>query len=172
MAERKPAKGKTKKFSNFFRSPLFKILLSILLFFFIGTSAIVLYYYNYYSRIIDRKLSGEIFKSTAQIYAAPYRIYPGEKLSPDEVVLRLQRAGFDPADKGNSEDGLYEVAANKVTIRPKAGDAMRLEFVKNSLARIVKTPGGEAPEAWLPAELVTNLSDASREKRRIVEYND
>src|SRR5438874_13838119 len=120
MAERKPQKAQKSKparISNFFRSPLFKILLSIFLFFFIGTSAIVLYYYNYYSRIIDRKLSGEIFHSTAQIYAAPYRIYPGQKLAPEDVVLRLQRAGFDLSDKGRSEDGLYEVAANKITVR-------------------------------------------------------
>ncbi len=172
MAERKPQRAKTKKFSNFFRSPLFKILLSIFLFFFIGTSALVLYYYNYYSRVIDRKLSGEIFKSTAQIYAAPYRIYPGQHLTEDDAVMRLQRAGFDSAEKGDSEDGLYEVGANKVTIRPKAGDAMRLDFSKNTLTRILKIPGGEAAEAWLPAELVTNLSDQTREKRRIVEYND
>src|ERR1700752_465376 len=128
MAEGKPQKTKKRTISNFFRSPLFKILLSIFLFFFIGTSALVLYYYNYYSRVIDRKLSGEIFKSTAQIYAAPYRIYPGEPLAPDDVVLRLQRAGFDSVEKGNSDDGLYEVAANKITIRPKAGDTMRLDF--------------------------------------------
>src|SRR5436309_15652546 len=108
MAERKPQKGNIRKFSNFFRSPLFKILLSIFLFFFIGASALVLYYYNYYSKIIDRKLSGDIFKNTAQIYAAPYRIYPGQKLAPDEVVLRLQRAGFDTPDK-TSEDGAYEI---------------------------------------------------------------
>src|SRR5215470_17695170 len=112
MAEPKPRRAK--KFSNFFRSPLFKILLSIVLFLFIGASALVLYYYNYYSRIIDRKLSGEIFKSTAQIYAAPYRIYPGQKLGPDDVVLRLQRAGFDSADKGASDDGLYEVNGNRI----------------------------------------------------------
>src|SRR5213593_5169519 len=100
MAERKPHKqapSTKEKFSYFFRSPLFKALLSIFLFFFIGTSALVLYYYNYYSRIIDRKLSGEIFKNTAQIYAAPYRIYPGQRLALNDVVLRLQRAGFDPA---------------------------------------------------------------------------
>src|SRR5438034_9008924 len=105
MAERKPPRARTKKFSNFFRSPLFKILLSILLFLFIGTSAIVLYYYNYYSRIIDRKLSGDIFKSTAQIYAAPYRIYPGQKLSSADAVIRLERAGFDTAEKLVSDDG-------------------------------------------------------------------
>src|SRR5256885_5726168 len=100
MAERKPQSIRKARLSNFFRSPLFKVLLSIFLFFFIGPSAIVLYYYNYYSKIIDRKLSGEIFKNTAQIYAAPFRVYPGQKLSPEDVVLRLQRAGFDTADKG------------------------------------------------------------------------
>src|SRR5436853_1039069 len=172
MAERKPQSIRKARLSNFFRSPLFKILLSIFLFFFIGTSAIVLYYYNYYSRVIDRRLSGEIFKNTAQIYAAPYRIYPGQKLAADEVVLRLQRAGFETTDKGSSEDGVYEGSGNKIIMRPKTGDAMRLEFAKNSLTKIQKVPGGETEEAWLPAELVTNLSDQTREKRRIVEYND
>src|SRR5262252_10527552 len=124
MAERKPQKpkpSKREKVTNFFRSPLFKVLLSIFLFFFIGTSAFVLYYYNYYSRIIDRKLSGEIFKNTAQIYAAPYRIFPGQKLTPEEVTARLVRAGFD-SQSGGSDDGSYEVNGNKISIKPKAGD--------------------------------------------------
>src|SRR5215510_6742035 len=124
MAERKPPTGMARKFSNFFRSPLFKVLLSIFLFFFIGTSALVLYYYNYYSRIIDRKLSGEIFKNTAQIYAAPFRIFPGQKLTPEEVTARLVRAGFD-AQSGGSDEGSYEINGNKISIKPKAGDAMR-----------------------------------------------
>src|SRR5947208_6441266 len=125
MAERKPQSIRKARLSNFFRSPLFKILLSIFLFFFIGTSAIVLYFYNYYSRIIDRRLSGEIFKNTAQIYAAPSRVYPGQRLVLDDVVVRLQRAGFGPSDKaGTDDDGAYEVKGNKVTIHPKIGDAL------------------------------------------------
>src|SRR5215467_8731565 len=133
MAEGKPdrvrsikrAKFSREQFSNFFRSPLFKVLLSIFLFFFIGASALLLYYYNYYSKVIDRKLSGEIFKNTAQIYAAPFRIYPGQKLSPDEVVVRLQRAGFDTNEKGGTDDGSYEVNGNKITVKPKIGDSLR-----------------------------------------------
>ncbi len=159
MAEGKPA------------TKLFKVLLSIFLFFFIGTSAVVLYYYHSYSTIIDRKLGGEVFKNTAQIYAAPYRIYPGQKLSPDDVANRLQRAGFKLTDKEGS-DGAYEVNGTKITIHPKIGDTLRLEFGKNSLARIVRMPGGERAEAWLPAELVTNLFDESRQKRRVVRFDD
>jgi penicillin-binding protein 1B len=122
--------------------------------------------------MIDRRLSGEIFKNTAQIYAAPYRIYAGQKLSPDEVVLRLQRAGFDNSDKGGSEDGFYEVSGSRINIKPRVGDAMRLDFSKATLTRIVKPAVGETSEAWLPAELVTNLYDESREKRRVIDYND
>jgi penicillin-binding protein 1B len=175
MAERKPDRTrptKKAKVSSFFRSPLFKVLLSIFIFFFIGVSALVLYYYNYYSKVIDRRLSGEIFKNTAQIYAAPYRIYPGQTLTPDEVVARLQRANFDNSDKSGSEDGSYEISANRMTIKPKVGDTLRLEFTKTSLSKIVKPGVGETGEAWLPAELVTNLYDQSREKRRLIEYND
>src|SRR6266404_5981822 len=143
MAQRKPTENKDKKSKSFklpkfayvIISTHFKVALSIFLFFFIGASAAVLYYYNYYARIIDRKLSGEIFKNTAQIYAAPYRIYPGQNLSVDEVVLRLQRAGFDMAEKGGSEDGVYEVTGNKVAIRPKTGDAIKLDFAKNTLVK-------------------------------------
>lgn len=173
MAEGKPKPKKTKKpdFSRVLRSPLFKVVLALFLFISIGASATLVYYYNYYSRIIDRKLSGEVFKNTAQIYAAPYRIHAGQKLTPEDVVFRLQRAGFESAEKGGSDDGDYEVSGNKVAIRPKSGDTMRLEFGKTSLAKIVK-PGGEAYEAWLPPELVTNLFDETRQKRRIVEYND
>jgi penicillin-binding protein 1B len=175
MAERKPQKAKPskkQKFSNFFRSPLFKVLLSIFLLFFIGTSAVVLYYYNYYSKVIDRKLSGEIFKRTAQIYAAPFRIYPGQKLSQDEVIERLQRAGFGQGERAGDEDGAYDARANVITVKPKEGDTLRLEFGKTTMTKIVKPGQGDVSEAWLPAELVTNLYGQSREKRRLLEYND
>src|SRR5215475_9102660 len=171
MAERGETRPKTVKFPKLFGSPTFKIVLSVFIFFLIGSSGAVLYYYNYYSKIISRKLSGEVFKNTAQIYAAPYRIYPGQKLTSDETVARLQRAGFELNGKNDTE-GSYEINSSKITIKPKQGDALRLEFGKNALAKIVKAPGGETSEAWLPAELVTNLYDQSREKRRLVEYND
>src|SRR5262249_8615508 len=134
MAEGKPKKAKpstTEKFLNFSRSPLFKALLSIFLLLLIATSGLLLYYYNHYSKVIDRRLSGEIFKRTAQIYAAPFRVYPGQRLTPEEVVFRLQRAGFEAPEK-HSDDGSYQVSSAKITITPKEGDAMRLEFGKNS----------------------------------------
>ncbi len=138
----------------------------------IATSGVTLYYYNYYARIIDRRLDGEVFKRTARIYATPFRVYAGQRLTADAVLTRLQRAGFETPDKAQLAAGTYELAENKLTIRPNAGEAMRLDFGRNSLVRVVKLPGGETPEAWLPAELVTNLFDESRQKRRLVEFSE
>src|SRR5690242_18857254 len=114
MSDRKPEKAKRSR--AWFRSPLFKTLLAFLLVISIAASATFLYFYVQYSRIIDRKLSGEIFKNTARIYATPYHIYPGQKLTADSVLSRLQHAGFEKADKGVVGDGVYDVNTNKITI--------------------------------------------------------
>src|SRR5215831_12621866 len=175
MPDGKPneKRKKTKSSKSWFRSPLFKVALALFLISLIAASSTVLYFYVEYSRIIDRKLSGEIFKNTAKIYATPYHIYPGQKLTPDAVVSRLQRAGFETSDKGSDSDGLYEVSGNRITIHPRSGDPLRLDFQKGTLSRIVKLNGNtEADEAWLPPELVTSLFDESREKRRIVEFKE
>lgn len=171
MSERGKRKSKKSRL-NFFRSTTFKVLLAACLFFVIATSVLGFYYYDYYSKIINRKLSGEIFQKTAQIYAAPYRVFPGQKLTMSSVVDRLQRAGLDPLGTGASENGTYRVNGAKITIQPKIGDALVLEFRRNTLRRVVKSRGGETSEAWLPPEMVTNLFDETREKRRLVEFDD
>src|SRR5215467_5885721 len=133
MPDRKSRRTKTSKAwfrslkvsKGWFRSPLFKIALAVFLIGFIAASSTVLYFYIQYSRIIDRKLSGEIFKNTARIYATPFHIYPGQKLAPEVVVSRLQRAGFEAADKGIKSDGAYDLGDNRITIRPLTGDPLR-----------------------------------------------
>jgi len=171
MADRRPQKAP--KARAWFRSPVFKISLAVFLFVFIGVSATFLYFYEQFSRVIDRKLSGEIFKNTAKIYATPYHIYTGQKLTPDAVASRLQRAGFEILGNGTTEEGVYEEGRDRIVIRPTVGDALRLDFHEGVLARITKpTVKAEVDDALLPAELVTTLYDESREKRRIVEFKD
>ena len=155
-----------------FRKPLFKILLALFVFGFIFVSAVTLYYYNYYSDMIDRRLHGEVFQRTASLYAKPYQIYPGQKLSADAVIGRLQRAGFEPQGSNHSGAGTYELTKGRLTIKPATGDAMQLRFDGNALAAITKAKTGELNEALLPPELVTGLSDNNREKRRIVEFKE
>jgi penicillin-binding protein 1B len=155
------------------RKPAFKILLSVFLFVCIIFSGVTLYYYQYYSRMIDRRLSGEVFQRTARLYATPARIYPGQKLTPDAVVARLQRAGYEPEGSNHSGEGTYALSRGRVTITPLVGgaaEAMQLTFQGGHLNGIVKKGKGELAEAALPAELVTSFGDANRQKRRIVQF--
>ncbi len=150
----------------------FKIVILLFVAGIIGATGFVLYHYEKDSRTIDRFLGGELFQHTARLFARPYRIYPGQKLRPETVVARLQRAGFEPSGARTAENGFYQIATNKITLEPSVGEQVRLEFDKTNLTHIVKSKSGEVGEAWLPPELVTNLFNQSREKRRIVEYNE
>jgi penicillin-binding protein 1B len=154
------------------RTTTFKILVLLFVAGFIGITGFVIYHYEQDSRTIDRFLGGAVFQQTARVYARPYHLYPGQKLKPESVVARLQRAGYEPSGAKTAENGFYQLATNKITLEPSVGDGVRLEFDKTSLTRIVKSKGGEVNDAWLPPELVTNLFNQSREKRRIVEFSE
>ena len=153
-------------------STIFKIFLLLVVAGFIGGTGFLIYHYEKDSRTIDRFLAGELFQHTARIYARPYHIYPGMKLKPEAVVARLQRAGYEPGGAKSAENGFYQIGTNKITVEPSVGEPVRMDFDKGILTRIVKTKAGEVQEAWLPPELVTNLFNSSREKRRIVDFNE
>ncbi len=55
---------------RFLRAPVGKIFVGLFLVFSLISSGIVIHYYNRYARIIDLKLSRQVFRNTAKIYAA------------------------------------------------------------------------------------------------------
>jgi len=68
VKERNPKpEGLTRRF---LRTRVFKILISVFVVFTLVSTGCVTYYYNRYARIIDLKLSRQIFQHTAKIYAA------------------------------------------------------------------------------------------------------
>jgi penicillin-binding protein 1B len=154
------------------RKPAFKVLLSLFIFGLIILSLTTLVYYRHYSNLIERRLGGEVFQRTARLYARPFLIYPGQKLKPEDVIARLQRAGFEPIDSTHDGSGTYELAKNRLTIKPKAGDSLLLKFGEDRLTSITTPRGAQPDDVALPAELVTGLSDDSRQKRRIVEFKE
>ena len=173
MSARKPSKWRPQ--AAWFRKPIFKILLATFLLVFIVVSGITLHYYRHYSQMIDRRLDGEVFQRTASLYAAPYRIYGGQKLTAEAVVARLQRAGFEPQGADHPGTGTYELQKDTLTIKPThstSGTAMQLRFDGARLRAIVRVKGGEVDEAALPPEFVTSLSTNNREKRRIVGFKE
>ena len=159
----------------FLRSPSFKISAALMLIAAIAGGVVFMHYYNIYSTIIDRRLSGDVFKDTAKIYATPYIVYKGQQIDPNDVIVRLRRAGLEPRDRTLSEDEVYQFipgdSSSSIIVSPYQLPDFRLDFIGSRVNRIQEMlTGFEANQMELPAELVTNLFDDSREKRRLLEW--
>jgi len=145
-------------------------------------TGLFLYYYVRFSRLIDARLSGEIFNNASLVFSAPTPISVGETGSPEQVAQQLRRALYAEGD-GASDVGTYTLAKDTIEITPgplsyfadpatREGPA-RLTFRDHRLASITPTDAGESLETYqLEPEVITTLFDNNRSKRRLVRYQD
>lgn len=141
-------------------------------------AGIFTFYYVKYSRMIDARLSGHILQNTTQIFSAPERISDGQAWGADDLITYLQRVGYRP----ESDDwalGEYTITGNVVDIKPSklsyfgGSNALAVQFNGKSIRSVRPLAGGpDLTTAEIEPELITNLFDSSREKRRLVRYED
>jgi penicillin-binding protein 1B len=76
-------------------------------------------FYIKYERIVDERLKQPIFASTAQIYAAPREVRPGQKLTVRWIANELREAGYtgDGAPQA-SQLGTYNEGVQQITVQP------------------------------------------------------
>jgi penicillin-binding protein 1B len=159
-----------------------KLLVATLLLFFLGGVGLFAYFYVHFSRMIDARLSGEVFNHASLVYAAPTPIYPGERATPEVLVARLQQAGYTPGGSGSAMGG-YEINGNRLVIRPGAGSFFHgsvisegpavLDFSQGHLDSIRDLAKRTALQSyWLEPEVITTLFGRSRAKRRVVKYQE
>ena len=169
------SKQKSGPLKAFLLSPFVKISAALMVIGAIAGGVVFMHYHNIYATIIDRRLSGEVFKDTAKIYATPYIVYPGQQLTPNDVILRLRRAGLEPRDRTPSEDNVYQFipgdSGSSIIVSPDRLPDYRLNFGGTLVDGIHEVlTGFSLNQVELPAELVTNLFDDTREKRRLLEW--
>jgi penicillin-binding protein 1B len=148
----------------------------------LGFATLFVYYYVRFSRLINARLSGDIFNNASLIFAAPKPISVGEAGSPEEIAQHLRRALYAESS-GSSSVGLYKLAEDAIEISPgplsyftdeatKEVPA-RLTFRNGRLASITSFDGGASLASYnLEPELITALFDYTRSKRRLVRYQD
>ena len=142
------------------------------------TAGIFAVYYVKFSRMIDARLSGHILQNTTQIFSYPGRISDGQAWGADDLVSYLQRTGYRPEADDNAL-GEYTVNGNTVEIKPsklsyfEGSNALAVQFNGNVIRAIRPLAGGaDMGSAEIEPELITNLFDSLREKRRAVRYED
>jgi len=133
------------------------------------------YYYGKYARIIEDKLKNGPFANTSVLYASPRPIMLGDETKPEEVADYLRRVGY--SESSSNRLGWFHVRPDAIEINP-GSDAYDPE------GAVVKIEGGKVVQIIslrdqtertifnLEPELVTNLFDKKREKRRIVHFDD
>ncbi len=141
-------------------------------------TGVVAYYYISFGHLIDQRLTGQIFHNTSQVYSAPGHIYVGESLRENELANYLLNDGYQEGTASGSP-GEVLVKKSTVEIRPsassyfKGGNALRVNFAGPEVSSIAQIPNGaQIQSAEIEPELITNLFDSSREKRRVVQYDD
>ena len=145
---------------------------------FVIAASVFGYYYVKYGHMIDARLSGNILQNTTQIFSAPEEISPGEVFTASELTTYLQRVGYRP-EADDAALGQYTANGSVVDIRPSklsyfaGGNALTIQFGGKTIRAIRPLGGGtEMASAEIEPELITNLFDSAREKRRAVRYDD
>jgi len=135
------------------------------------------FYYVRYAKLIEQKLREGPLPNTSMLFAAPQRVTVGDELTIQEIALALRRSGYAGA-KGGSRMGWYNMRADGIEIFPGADsyfgeDEAVIKFKGNKVARIISLrDNGELTQYEIEPELITNLFDRSREKRRVVSFQD
>ena len=147
-----------------------------------GTAGTFVYFYVRFSRVIDARLSGDVFNNASLVSAAPTPVFVGRRSTPDDVAARL-RKGLYAEYEGGSQVGTYRRIGNRLEIWPGTssffqGDVIKegpaaLEFADGHIVSITSLSSTPPLENYrLEPEVITTLFDNSRTKRRLVRYQD
>jgi penicillin-binding protein 1B len=134
----------------------------------------------HFSRMIDARLSGDVFNHASLVYAAPTTVEVGERGTPEGFAARLQKAGYTTGQV-ESHFGTYEAGEDRLVIKPGPdsffhGPVMQegpatLIFRGGRLASITPLQhGAPLQNYWLEPQVITTLFGSSRSKRRVVSY--
>jgi penicillin-binding protein 1B len=163
---------------GFFTSKIGLTLLGIVFAIFLVAGGIFTYYYIKYSRMIDARLSGNILQNTTQIFSAPERVSVAQAWGPEDLTDYLTRVGYRPVQDPNAL-GQFTLQGSTVDIRPSklsyfaGSNSLAVTFRGKSIRSIKPLAGGtELDSAEIEPDLITNLFDSAREKRRPVRYED
>jgi penicillin-binding protein 1B len=152
--------------------------LGLLLALILTATGIFAHYYIQFGHLINERLTGQIYQNTSRVYSAPGRIYVGESIRANELATYLRRAGYQEGAVDGSA-GVFHLTGSILEIQPSSesyfegNNALRVTFSKVGISRIAQLSDGQPRDfAEIEPELITNLFDSSREKRRVIRFDD
>jgi penicillin-binding protein 1B len=143
----------------------------------VGTSVLI-YYYIRFSVMVERRLHGERWMVPSRLYAQPLRLRDGLPLTVPGLVRALNNLKYEQKAEGPTEPGQFVVGEKTITFTPRpipdaANEALVVTFEKDRIKEMRGAPSKKRyPSQTLEPELITYLFDETREKRRLVRYEE
>ena len=162
---------------RFFLHPAGKTLAISFTLAFLLVAGVLTYYYAKYSHLIDQKLRAGPFANTSKIFAAPRLIAVGDPIASDGIAAELRRCGYTES-RANAigsfqirPDGAIEIFPGRDSYFDE--EAGVIKFAKGRISQTVSLRDNTARGQYqLEPQLITNLFDRNREKRRLVKFAD
>ena len=157
-------------------TPVGAVLLGLFLVLSAVGAAVYNHYYWEFRKIIDARLEGGAFDRTARFLATPRTISVGDPGSIEAIAKNLRAAGYTQARE--NQVGWYQLVDGGIEVHPGPlshfePDPARIEVSEDWVERIVLTESGDPLTAYfLEPELITNLFDLERSKRRLFKFED
>lgn len=161
---------------HFALHPIGKILLVLIVLSVTAAAGVFTYYYAKYSRLIEAKLAAGPFANTSMLFAAPHTVSVGDMARPDEIANELRHSGYNESPKNPM--GYFSVKADEIDIYPGPDSYFKrdegvVKFRDSKVTQIISLADNtERTQYTLEPELISNLFDKNREKRRLVRYED
>ena len=162
---------------RFFLHPAGKALVVSFTLAFLLVAGVLTYYYAKYSSLIDQKLRAGPFANTSKIFASPRLIAAGDLTTADEIAAQLRRCGYTES-RGNAIGSFQMRADGAIEIFPGPDsyfdeEAGLIKFANGRISQIVSLRDNTARAQYqIEPQLITNLFDRNREKRRLVKFAD
>ncbi len=170
----KPASKKEAKIGRFRLRTILAISLGAIV---VVAVTVLAFLYAKYARIADEKLAHGPFPKSSMLYAAPQVVGVGDPGTPLQFAARLRESGYAEDARANAT-GWYHLRPDAIEIFPgpqayTKGEPGVLRFANAKIASIIDLSDNTArTEYTLEPQLLSNLYDKSREKRRLVHYED
>jgi penicillin-binding protein 1B len=133
------------------------------------------FFYVKYARLTDAALKAGPFSNMSLLYAAPRPITVGDEARGEEIAAYLRQSGY--SESNSSRAGWYKVRPDAVEVNPgpdaydDEGAVIKIE--QGHVSEIISLRDhSERNVYFLEPELITNLFDTKREKRRKVYFDE
>src|SRR5690349_3981324 len=128
--------------------------------------------YRFYSQIIDARLSSGYLTSRPGLYAAPRVLAAEQKLSREELVTVLRRAGYLEGNASDVWSGSFCVCDGAVEIRPaRSKQLVRVTFEGEQIEEI-RGDGVLLNSFTLEPEILSTDLSSKAGKREVLSYGE